>query len=197
MRVTAAVRVSALAMGMASLAIGCGDVVPTAPAPATPSADLATTSVDTVAVIRRLTPIARDVTVGAWITKSGGTLYLPEAGLRVNVPAGAVQKQTYITATAHAGYLVSYEFGPHGTTFKVPLQLQQEAKNLNIWKDGALKPEVIPIQAGYFPARSDINQESGTATVHEILPVDVDLLGSKVHINVQHFSGYLLASGRK
>jgi hypothetical protein len=197
MRVAAAVRVSALMMGMAGLAVGCSDVAPTGPDAPMPSLALATSSVDTVTVIQRVTPLSQDITVGAWINKTGGSLAIPEAGLKVTIPAGAVQKRTYFSVTAYAGNLVSYEFGPHGMRFRVPLQMHQDARDLNIWKqNGDLTPTVIPIEAGYFPSRDDIDMAHGTAKINEILPVDIDLLGSKIHFDVRHFSGYLLASGR-
>ena len=208
MRVATAVRASVLMMGVAGLTIGCSDVAPTGPDTATPSlarragkiravADT-TTSDGRVTVIRRLTPLARDITVAGWINKSGGSLAIPEAGLKMTVPSGAVARRTYFTITAHAGSLVSYEFTPHGTTFPVALQIHQDIKDLNIWKqDGDLAPSVIPIEAGYFPSRSDIDETQGTATIQEILPVSLDLLGSKIHFDVSHFSGYLLASGRR
>jgi len=208
MRVAAAVRTSAVMVGVAGLAIGCGEVAPTAPDDPMPSlarragkpartAD-ATLSDGRVTVIRRLTPLPRDITAGEWINKNGGSITIPEAGLKVTVPAGAVARRTYFTVIAHAGDLVSYEFGPHGMAFPVPLQLHQDIRELNIWKqNGDLSPTVIPIEAGYFPSRSDIDSTQGIAVVQEILPVDIDLAGSKLHFGVQHFSGYLLASGRK
>ena len=146
-----------------------------------------------VNVLKRAVPLANDITTGAWIGPLGGSFQIPEAGLKVVVPPGAVLSKTYFSATALNGYLVAYEFQPPGKTSLVPLVMTQSTRGLDLYQS----PELLfPIQAAYFPSRDGIDVASGTATVTELLPVRLDLGLGNITFSVGHFSGYLLASGR-
>ena len=194
---TRALAVRGLLLLIAGVAAGCDDRAPVAPAGRAPSL-LVANPAEQVNVLERATPLPEDITAGAWIGKVGGTITIPEAGVRLIIPARAVRQPTYISVTAHAGRLVSYEFEPHGTTFDLPLHVLQDIRDLSIWKSGGAVPTELPsIEAGYFPSRGDIDPGSATALVREVLPADVDLAGSKIRFDVTHFSGYLLASAYK
>lgn len=194
---TRALAVRGLLLMIAGATAGCDDRAPVAPAGRMPSL-LVANPADQVSVLERTTPLPEDITAGAWIGKVGGTIAIPDAGVRLIIPARAVRQPTYVSVTAHAGRLVSYEFEPHGTTFDLPLHVQQDIRSLSIWSGGgAVTPELPPIEAGYFPARGDIDPASATARVSEVLPADVDLAGSKIRFDVIHFSGYLLASAHR
>ena len=176
-----------------SAAAGCaGDA--TGPAPGAPRVTLSVAgSATVVSVVTRNTPLAADVTAGAWIGRRGGTIDVPGAGLRVVVPGGAVPRSTYISVRALAGSLVSYEFGPHGTQFAQPLTITQDLRDLEVRRaDGSLRE----IEAGHFASVDDVSASAATASVNELLPVAIDVTGNRVRFNVRHFSGYLLASGR-
>jgi hypothetical protein len=176
---------------------GCSDRAPVAPSAPPPSQLLGLpilSSSKEVTVMQRAAPLANDISTGAWIGPLGGSLRIPEAGLSVTVPPGAVLSRTYFSATALKGNLVAYEFGPHGKKFLVPLIMNQSTNGLNLL-DG-LTNTLFPIQAAYFPSRDGIDLESGTATVTELLPVKLDLGLGNITFTVGHFSGYLLASGR-
>ena len=95
-------------------------VEPTAAIPGKPSESLLGLLLP-VRGVTRAVPLKNDITVKAVIGSKGGTLTIPDAGLTLVVPAGAVKSNTTFTATAIAGRLVAYEFEPHGTTFAVPL----------------------------------------------------------------------------
>ena len=139
--------------------------------------------------VTRSTPLAKDISVSAVIGNKGGTLTIPEAGLTVVVPAGAVKSNTAFKATAVAGKLVAYEFEPHGTTFAVPLQFTQDLKKVSLV--GALTGTLM--DGAYFADRSKLNQTTGLAAVSEVLPAVTNLLQFKVTFPIKHFSGYLVS----
>jgi hypothetical protein len=162
-------------------------VEPTAVVPSKPSSSLL--GLLPVLGVTRSTPLAKDITVSAVIGSKGGTITIPDAGLTLIVPANAVSKNTTFTATAVAGRLVAYEFEPHGTTFAVPLQFQQDLK-----KTSLLSTLTAPLMRGaYFTDRSKLNQSLGGALVTELLPATLDLLRSRVSFPIKHFSGYLVS----
>ena len=148
------------------------------------------TSPDTVTVATRFAPLAEDLTVTKVIGPAGGTLDLPEAGLRVTVPRNAVSSDVTFTVTALHGSLLAYEFGPHGTTFTTPLKVEQDIKNV-------LLPADESALAGYFPDQDDLLVDDIVGTIDERLPAQLDIVGSKVRFDVYHFSGYLIATGKK
>jgi len=201
-------------MASAAFTLGCADQAPVAPqrgAAAAPASLLTVSqALDSVTILELAMPLPQDITVGDWIGRKGGYIGIPEAGVWLVVPEGAVQRRTYFTLTARAGKLASYEFGPHGSTFPVPLQVYQDLMSLNLWPlladswtdkgpDRGWKIDGTNdqlVQAGYFPSWSNVDEASGTATVRELLPARVSIIDRYITFNVQHFSGYLLASGR-
>jgi len=139
--------------------------------------------------VTRATPLANDISVSAVIGKGGGTISIPDAGLTLVVPAGAVTSDTRFTATALAGRLVAYEFEPHGTTFAVPLQFTQDLRKVSLL--GALTSPLM--DGAYFTDEDKLNQTLGIAAVSELLPATVDLLHGRVGFPIKHFSGYLVS----
>ena len=81
--------------------------------------------------LQRTTPLAAPITVSKVIGADGGTLSIPEAGVTVTVPRGALAQTTTITMTARAGSLVAYDFAPHGITFAKPLVFSQQLRGTN------------------------------------------------------------------
>lgn len=199
MSTTRLLRPSGLIIAAVIALAACSDRAPVAPsAPAAHPSQLLglplLSSSQQVTVIQRTTPLADDITSGAWIGPLGGSFGIPEAGLSVLVPPGAVLSRTYFSATALKGSLVAYEFEPHGQSFLVPLAMTQKTGGINLLNGlGTL----MPVKAAYFPSRDGIDAASGTATVTELLPVKLDLGLGSVTFTVGHFSGYLLASGRE
>jgi hypothetical protein len=139
--------------------------------------------------VTRAVALENDITVTAVIGKNGGTLSIPDAGLTVVVPAGAVQTNTTFKATAVAGRLVAYEFEPHGARFDVPLQFTQDLKKTSVL--GALTGTLM--NGAYFTDRDKLNQASGLAAVSEVLPAVTDVLNFRVTFPIKHFSGYLVS----
>jgi hypothetical protein len=139
--------------------------------------------------VTRNVALQKDISVSAVIGKAGGTISIPDAGLTLVVPPGAVTSNTKFTATALSGRLVAYEFEPHGTKFNVPLQFTQDLKKVTL-----LAALTSPLMDGaYFTDEGKLNQNLGLAAVTELLPATVDLLRGRVSFPIKHFSGYLVS----
>ena len=142
--------------------------------------------------LKRTTPLATDLTASALIGEKGGLVAIPAAGLRLEVPSGAIRgTPVRVTVRALAGSLVAYEFGPHGQRFKRSLRITQDLAGTN-W----LEANPLLMEAVYFKDESQIDVLTGDVTVDEILPVALDLLRGRVGFNVEHFSGYAVSTGR-
>ena len=139
--------------------------------------------------VTRAIPLTRDIAVSAVIGKQGGTISIPEAGLTLVVPKGAVASDVKFTATALAGKLVAYDFQPHGTTFAVPLQFSQDLRKTSLL--GILTAPLL--DGAYFVDSSKLNQSSGTAFVSELRSATVNLLQFRASFPINHFSGYLVS----
>lgn len=179
--------VAAMVLG----AWACGDNASAPPTPASSSAQPSKTLLSQptkVNVLQRKTALANPITTSKVIGILGGTLSLSGAGLTVIVPPGAVLSPTTISVTALAGSNVAYEFSPHGTQFLVPLVATQ---NLLVTQTSGLN--LLNFFAGYYQSPADLG--SGTATITEALNINIGLLNTIAVFNINHFSGYLIASG--
>lgn len=142
----------------------------------------------TVTTLRRALPLSSDITRSATFGVDGGTLSIPEAGFTLTVPRGAFDTPTTITVTAIQGSTVAYEFAPHGLTPGKKLIFSQEAgSTLGLGPLGSF------YKGAYFESRTEIDEASGTALVHEIIETSVDPLA--IRFPISHFSGYLVAVG--
>jgi len=142
----------------------------------------------TVTVLQRLVPLAGDITVSAVIDSVGGSIEIPEAGFRLDIPKKALDEPTTITVTAVLGSAVAYEFEPQGLAFDKRLIITQDLS-----LTGAISNLLgTDFTGAYFQSRDEISP-LGSATVHELLPTKVDLFLGTVEFPVKHFSGYLVA----
>ncbi|MFG0253254.1 MAG: hypothetical protein ACF8NJ_10310 [Phycisphaerales bacterium JB038] len=138
-------------------------------------------------VVERTVPLIDTLTASARIGPAGGVIEIPAAGLRFEVPRGALRRPTTITVTAPAGDLVGYHFAPHGLNFDRPARVTQAmagtelAGSLRLLRraqgayfTGALLPRIDPL---------------------ELLDLDVilGLGGGDVAFDIDHFSGYVIA----
>jgi hypothetical protein len=139
--------------------------------------------------ILRSTPLPYPITVSKTIGQSGGVLSIPAAGVTVVVPAGALNADTQITMTARAGYLLAYDFAPHGVTFNVPLVFNQ---NLNGTNAGLLSP--LGLKLAYYSDPSLLGKT--TALVSELITGVTSLLTRTFTAPIKHFSGYVIICGR-
>lgn len=144
-----------------------------------------------VKALMRSTPVTTTITQSVKFTQAGGSIQIAELGLRLDVPAGAIPRDTMtITVTAVKGAMIAYDFQPHGTTFRKPLVFRQDLAGTT-W--GASLIGVL--NGGYFKSTSQLDQTTGTATLDELLPAIT--LNRQVTFNINHFSGYMVSSGRQ
>lgn len=190
-------RLAALAFGALAL-VSCGTDHPTglprldAAAPdAPPSASLvgALTSLLSMNGLQRTTALAAPITVSKAVGAEGGTLAIPEAGVTVTIPRGALATTTTITMTARAGTLVAYDFAPHGITFAKPLVFSQQLRGTN----ASLLTAPL-LQLGYYSDASLLTKTG--ALVSELLGGTFDVLTWTFTAPISHFSGYIVTCGR-
>lgn len=141
----------------------------------------------TVTALQRLVPLATDVTRSAVIGVDGGSIEIPEAGFRLDVPKNALAVPTTITVTAVQGSATAYEFEPQGIVLYKRLLFTQD-----LTVTSALSNLLGTFNGAYFTSRDDIFP-TGSAAVHELLPTRVDLFSLTVQFPIRHFSGYLVA----
>jgi ZU5 domain-containing protein len=139
--------------------------------------------------IQRTEPLEAPITVVKTIGYEGGTLSIPEAGVKVTVPRGALSRNTEITMTARAGSLVAYDFSPHGITFNKPLVFEQSLRGTKV---GLL--QVPFLRLAYYDNPSLLGEVTGV--VSELLGGVTNLLGWTFVAPIKHFSGYMLSCGR-
>ena len=191
-----AMRALKLGLILGLVALGACSEAPTAPQDSVPSASLLGLpllggggSVE-AHVVHRTVPLATDEVVTKVIGYSGGTIYLPEAGLTVTVPRGAVLRNTTFTVTAPAGDLVGYEFQPHGTVFRKRLKATQRLAGTEI---GLLQGILNPPFAAYY--EGDLLP---VLDVLEIFGLNISGLFGVATFEIPHFSGYIIATdGRR
>jgi hypothetical protein len=106
-------------------------------------------------------PIEESPNLGASTEKlitaaDGGDVMLPEAGVKLSIPAGAlgadtmisaevISKKELVDAAQLAGNVL--EFGPNGTTFEQPVTLELDASEANI-------PEGAKVALAWFDTQS-------------------------------------------
>lgn len=198
------IRLWSILAATAALSYGCGEAA--APlAPEQPANGLigdvlgiVTEILTPVTVLQRNNALNADIAVTQRIGKAGGTIEIPEAGIKVVFPQNSLvppSKQNFvnITVTALKGDEVAYTFEPHGLQFREPVTIMQDYRGTQAWKNPLL---LSAIEGAYFPTVSDLDTNSGEADVQEFRPTSVDVTGSKIKFTVDHFSGYLIASGR-
>ena len=188
-------RLAALALGALTLA-SCGVESPTRPQlqqspPEAPAADLlgGLTSLIGVKGLQRTSPLAVPITVTKVIGPEGGTLAIPQAGVTVTVPRGALATTKTITMTARAGSLVAYDFAPHGVVFAKPLVFSQQLRGTN-----ATLLSAPLLGLGYYRDPSLLSKTGGL--VSELLNGTVNTLSWTFTSTIPHFSGYMVSCGR-
>ena len=173
-------------------ATGCAGDVATAPAAIDTGARLSSLGLAGNAdVLTRSRPLASDITVSKEIGPEGGSLELPQTGLTLVVPPGAVMRRITFTVTALGGELVAYEFGPHGSRFPVPLRVTQRIQGVDL---GTLD-QARTVKAAYFQDRTRLDYGLRRAEIDELLPARLDLGAGRITFQVRHFSGYMVSSG--
>jgi hypothetical protein len=139
--------------------------------------------------VLRTQPLPSNITVTKTIGSAGGTLSIPAAGVTVTIPSGALSSNTVITMTARAGYVVAYDFAPHGITFAKPLTFTQKLQGTNV-----SLLNVLLLHLGYYSDPSLLG--TVTSLVSELIGGTTNLLTWQFSAPIKHFSGYVMACGR-
>jgi len=124
------------------------------------------------------------------IGPEGGVLSVPDAGLTIIVPPGAVSHRVKIGVRAVKGSAIHYEFEPHGIVFNVPLIAIQRLNGISASSLGA------GLYAAYVAHDQDVDEKNGTANIAQVFGVAIDASAGTATFHIPHFSGYILASGR-
>jgi hypothetical protein len=133
------------------------------------------------------------VRVSQIIDQSGGTISIPETGLTVFFPAGAVTAPIKITVTSDDKY-VAYKMEPSGTRFLKDVTVTQSLAATEI----SGQPLRNQLYAAYI-ADDKLNL-SGVLKALEIEP-STTIFSPRTHLPeahvwiIKHFSRYMLASG--
>ena len=135
-------------------------------------------------VVQRVVPLRQDYTASTTVGTAGGTLRIPEAGLTVTFPAGAVSAPVTVRATALAGSSVAYRFEPHGLVFQKEPVIAQDLSLTGVVNQLL----TAQLEGGYVPDESTLT--GGTAVVTETRPATLDLLRLRMTFTIRHFSGY-------
>lgn len=195
--------VSALSLVVALVSTGCADAGSvTAPQRHTGAPDallggllggvIQTVTSLLIPPVERNTALAEDITWSFTVDEDGAVSSNSTAGLLMVVPPNAVSSPTTITVTALAGKPVAYRFEPHGLQFNRRVYLTQ---NLRGTSAGGLLS--LPVLSGAYFATDELElSSSGLATVTEIIPAFTSLWTRTATFPIEHFSGYILASGR-
>ena len=134
------------------------------------------------------------IKVSKIIDQSGGTISIPETGLTLSFPAGAVAAPITITVTSDEKY-VAYKMEPSGTRFLKDVTATQQLNTTSIFGS----PLRSQLYAAYIA--DDNVKLSGKVPVLEIEPGTTifSVLSSllpQAHVwTIRHFSRYILASG--
>jgi hypothetical protein len=143
--------------------------------------------------LERDRPIGQPITRSFVVTRSnGGRIEIEEAGLRVDVPSGAIATNSLnITVTVLPGKAIAYDFQPHGTKFLKPLAFRQDLEGTT-WDHSNFKGT---LNGGYFKDTRQLNLLSGLAILDELFPIEIKT--HEARFNINHFSGYMVSGGRK
>lgn len=143
---------------------------------------------ETVRVLERTVPLPADLVVSKVIGSAGGVVEIPAAGIRLTIPARALEQPTDISVRAHAGTLVAYSFEPHGTRFARVVTADQSL--VGTVAEGST---VSATARGYFSDPAAIDWGSNRAEVTEVSLVREQPRTGEVQFYLNHFSGYLIA----
>lgn len=134
---------------------------------------------------------ATAATVSGVIGAEGGSIAIAN-GARLIVPRGAVAGPVTFSIARVPGRIVAYDFQPHGIRFAVPVQIEYSIAGLV--PRGA---STSNIEGAYFENGAALDQVTGGAQVTEFRPTVVSPDRSVVRFTVEHFSGYMVSTGRR
>ena len=146
--------------------------------------------------VTRTTPLETDVTWSFSAGPSGAASFNAGVGLSIVFPPNALATNQTITVTALKGSPVAYKFEPHGLVFARKVVLTQDLRGTSA---GGLLGSLLSassLQGAYFATDRLETTSGGLAKVSELLPALSSALTQTVTFGIEHFSGYIVASGR-
>jgi hypothetical protein len=144
--------------------------------------------------VKRTTPLASDVSWTFTAGPGGATSSNSDVGLTVVVPYGALATTQQITVTALAGAPVAYRFEPH-LVFSKKVYLTQSLRGTNVGLVSSLLNSLL-LSGGHFAGDQLEVNASGLAILNEAVPATTNLWTRTSTFGVEHFTGWILASGR-
>jgi len=138
------------------------------------------------APLTRSTALENDVSWTFTATRYGAISSNSAVGLTITVPPGAVDAPTTFTVTALKGSAVAYAFEPHAE-FDQKVVLTQNLRNTNV---GLL----TRLYGAHFEG-DRLEFSGGLVRVTEVVPALLSFLTKTASFGVDHFSGWIVASG--
>lgn len=187
MRATQA-KAASIVLALGAWLWGCGERAGPLEAPAEGPAFVRAPG-GVLVVLRWAVPLAHGVTETAQIGARGGRIELEEAGIVLEVPAGALggrraDRDVEITVSAPAGRWVVVEFEPHGLLFSKAVRLEIDLRGTEAAGNASVLERLVAV---YY------EEVGGEVVAVETLPVEVN--GDRLTVYLTHFSGYLIAMG--
>jgi hypothetical protein len=144
-----------------------------------------------VAPLKRSTPLANDVSWSFYAGPGGGYTSNSSLGLTVSIPSGALDENVKITVTAFKGAPIAYGFSPH-LEFDRKVTIKQSLKGTTC---GLLNLNCLLLKGAHFPGDRPTYTSSGLAIVDKVVSGLLSTLTRTFSFGVDHFSGWILASG--
>ncbi len=191
-----------LAVTAALAVAGCTDVqAPTAPLAVKPF--FSYEPAPGFDVVRREVALANDMSTSRMIGPEGGMLQIPEAGVTLAIPAGALLTDVEISMTALKGDAVAFEFQPHGIYFQVPPEIRvavegTKAESWWFWSwlsTSSTNWLETSLPLGEFLGVYFDGDPGAGEAVDPLESIPARLEYGEVVFPIRHFSGYACASG--
>ena len=131
-------------------------------------------------IVSRTAPLGRHLTASKVIGAAGGTITIPDAGVTLSIPAGALETATQVSITARPGHAVAYDIKPSGLVFAKPVTFAQTLRQTDA------RPSGIRLSA---------LSRSGSLTAS--ISGTVDELTDTFTASVDRASGYIMSCGRQ
>ena len=144
--------------------------------------------------VHRSQPLASDVSWTFTASPYGSRSSNSAVGLSIYVPPGAVDRYTTIRVTALKGSAVAYRFEPH-MEFDRRVVLTQSLSGLRYGLLGTGLLNLSPFKGAHFEGDTPAYNSSGQALDTEVVGAVLNLLSRNTSFGVDHFSGWILASG--
>lgn len=144
--------------------------------------------------VHRSAPLANDVSWTFTASPYGSRSSNSTVGLSIYVPPGAVDRYTTIRVTALKGSAVAYRFEPH-MEFDRKVVLTQSLRGLEYGLLGTGLLNLSPFKGAHFEGDAPTYNSNGQALVTEIVGAVLNLFSSSTSFGVDHFSGWIVASG--